>query len=371
MRVTNNFRKLYRWVCLNAYTKPQCILSHLLYPSRTAIHKSYFPDKVSKSFFRIWVEQLFQILKFGTSNEFYFPYGLDVKDRKEMDEYLHYLPFMRMRDERNIKPHSATAVLRDKLLFGMFTSYYGINSAINVGIILSDDFFDLQNKKHTSLKSFFQNQTEANWFIKPIDGECGKGIVHLQIYENKYIINGEEVDVHSLVEMFKNESYIIQNTVNQNKIMKELHPQSLNTIRLVTIRNPKTKKPEVFPSILRIGTGDSIVDNTSQGGLAVGIEMDSGRLKEYGFYKPYFGTKVNKHPDSEIIFSKFCIPFFEECKRQAIFLHSMLPDIHSIGWDIAIGKNGPIFIEGNDNWEINGPQICHGGLKKLFISYCK
>ena len=46
--------------------------------------------------------------------------------------------------------------------------------------------------------------------------------------------------------------------------------------------------------------------------------------------------------------------------------HSILKDIHSIGWDIAIGKNGPIFIEGNDNWEINGPQICHGGLKKLY-----
>ena len=49
-----------------------------------------------------------------------------------------------------------------------------------------------------------------------------------------------------------------------------------------------------------------------------------------------------------------------------MMLHTMLPDVYSVGWDVAIGKDGPIFIEGNDNWEINGPQICHGGLKNLF-----
>ena len=47
----------------------------------------------------------------------------------------------------------------------------------------------------------------------------------------------------------------------------------------------------------------------------------------------------------------------------------MLKDIHSIGWDIAIGKDGPVFIEGNDNWEINGPQVGNRGLKKEFEEY--
>ena len=44
----------------------------------------------------------------------------------------------------------------------------------------------------------------------------------------------------------------------------------------------------------------------------------------------------------------------------------MLKDIHSIGWDIAFTENGPIFIEGNDNWEITGIQATNGGMKELF-----
>ena len=27
------------------------------------------------------------------------------------------------------------------------------------------------------------------------------------------------------------------------------------------------------------------------------------------------------------------------------------------------------FFKGNDNWEINGPQICNGGLKREFLEY--
>lgn len=152
--------------------------------------------------------------------------------------------------------------------------------------------------------------------------------------------------------------------------MNQLHSKSINSMRLITVRSLKDKTIHLFPSILRIGTGDSIVDNTSQGGLAVGIDLTTGRLKRYGFYKPQFGLKVDSHPDSHIRFDQFVIPYFEEAIRLAVYFHSMLPELHSVGWDIAIGEKGPVFIEGNDNWEINGPQICNGGLinefKELF-----
>lgn len=311
-----------------------------------------------------------QVLKYGYANEFYFPYGFDVKTQAEMDEYLHYSPFRQMRDIRNLKPHSATAVLRDKLLFGMFTAYYGIKSAENLALSTNEGLFNLTTKSYQPIKDFFTNVSSSDLFIKPVDGECGKGIYHITIVGNKVIANGQEVTADEIEHVLSEGSYLIQSTISQQDTMKSLHPQSLNTIRLVTVINLKTGQPEVFPSILRIGTGDAIVDNTSQGGLAVGVHLDSGRLREFGFYKPKYGTKVAVHPDSGIRFSDFVVPYFEECKRQALFLHSRLPDIHSIGWDIAITKDGPVFVEGNDNWEINGPQICNGGLKQHFFNVC-
>lgn len=363
-------RILYKLVALNLYRKPKSVVKLLLRPSKYCVHESYFPDKPKKSKLRILFDQLTETLKYGYPNEFYFPYGFDVKSNSEMSEYLHYGPFMQLRDSRNLKLHSSTAVLRDKVLFGMFTSNYGVNSAKNIAYSTSEGLFDVNDKTYISINNFIKKYDGYDLFAKPIDGECGCGILHITIMDGNISRNGEIISIDDLLQTINSARYLIQSKVIQNKLMKELHPQSINTIRLVTINNPNTKHPEVFPSILRIGTGNSIVDNTSQGGLAVGINLYTGRLKEYGFYKPSYGTKVIKHPDSGIRFSEFTIPYFEECKRQAIFLHSMLPDIHSIGWDIAIGENGPIFIEGNDNWEINGPQICNGGLKRLFLKYC-
>ncbi len=60
---------------------------------------------------------------------------------------------------------------------------------------------------------------------------------------------------------------------------------------------------------------------------------------------------------------------FVEVKRQLVYRHSMLSPMYSVGWDIAIGEEGPVFIEGNDNWEINGPQACNGGMRKEFEEY--
>lgn len=333
-------------------------------------HESYFPEKKRKSNYKIFINQIGQILLYGYENEFYFPYGFDVKNKIQMNEYLHYAPFQRRRDSHNVKVHSSTAVLRDKLLFGMFTSYYGINSIENLAYTTKGKLFNLEKKEYQSISDFFANIEYSDLFLKPIDGECGRGIYHMLINGNIIIVNGQEMGMSDVENLLHEYSYLIQPTITQNEIMRSLHHQSLNTIRLITIRNLTTDELEVFPSILRIGTGNAFIDNTSQGGIAVGINLDTGRLKDYGFYKPKYGSKVSVHPDSNIKFSDFKIPYFDECIQQALFLHSRLQDIHSIGWDIAIGEKGPIFIEGNDNWEINGPQICNGGLKKVFLNAC-
>lgn len=69
------------------------------------------------------------------------------------------------------------------------------------------------------------------------------------------------------------------------------------------------------------------------------------------------------------MFDGYKVPYMKEAIDEAIRFHSMLPTIHSIGWDIAITEDGPCFIEGNDNWEISLMQISNHGLQKEFNKY--
>lgn len=78
---------------------------------------------------------------------------------------------------------------------------------------------------------------------------------------------------------------------------------------------------------------------------------------------------VTQHPDNGLVFECFEIPYFKEAVKMAKDLHSKLYRIHSMGWDIAITSNGPVFIEGNSLWEISLIQAVHGGLKKQIEKY--
>lgn len=334
--------------------------------NRWCSHKSYYPELKPKSKLRIYFDQILQVYKFGYPNEYYFSYGFDVKSSKQMDEYFHYGPFMQLRDKYNLSQHGSTCILRNKFFFGMFCDYLGIKSGEILGLLSDNRVFQPSTKQSIVLDDFCKSNN-GEFFVKKIDGECGKGIFKLLLKDGNIYLDGKNSDVSEIDNLCERSTYIIQRTVVQHPDMAKLHPQSLNTMRLVTIKNINTGQISILPSILRIGTGSSYVDNTSQGGVAVGIDFSTGNLKTHGFLKPQFGGRVDRHPDSNIKFDEFQIPFLNQAIEQAKFLHSKLPDIHSIGWDIAISPEGPVFIEGNDNWEINGPQICNGGLKKQFL----
>lgn len=384
-------RSVYMFLCV----RPQQLVKLVFHPEFYTSPTYYpeYPERLRSHWSQFW-NQVGEILRFGRINTLYYLCGYDVKTREEQKKYVHYNTFMRRREKLNMSVEDNCAcILRDKLYFSVFTEGIGLKEPNTLFYTLNGELYDFRTKAKTTADAILA-LGDCQLFCKPLDGQCGRGIFLLQVKEGKMVVIEKEVhkndpiktiekemDAKGLKEYCSGGRYLIQAFVKQHPAMSGLHPQSVNTIRLLTVRSLKDGQIHVMPSILRIGTGDSIVDNTSQGGLAVGIDIETGYLKQYGFYKPDFGYDVeengvvtarfkeNEHPDSHIRFADFQIPYFQEVLRQAKYYHEMMPSLHSIGWDIAIGEDGPIFIEGNDNWEITGPQTCNGGLRKEFEEY--
>ncbi len=310
--------------------------------------KSYFPEMKRKKYLTRLLENIAWLIKYREANNFYNIYGLDVK-KHESKNYLDYLTFMKDRKHTNIHDIENTQIvlLRDKYLFYKYLSSDNILLPTVFGFIdgnrIYNEYFQIQNSEFL--------KTKEDYFIKIIDGECASFVKHIRNYN----------DFKSL-QLSKNSKYILQEKVMQHKALSKLNPNSINTLRIVTIN--KDGKIYVLTSLLRVGTaktGD--VDNWAKGGLAVGI-TNKGKLKKYGFFKPQYGTKVIKHPDTNEKFENYQIPFFEEAKELVMEAHKYFYNIRSIGWDIAITPDGPAIIEGNDNWEISLQQVTDGGLKQ-------
>lgn len=334
---------------------------------------TYYPEYSDKreSSLSTFFHQASNILRYGAPNSFYFAYGLDIQGFK-WREYVDYTLFMKQRNFMNNRfgSMSSMAVLRNKDLFGIVSDAYGYPTPHNIGIISNNEIYLFDSKKQESIDLYVKsNNIDA--FIKKIDGECADGVFPMKIKDRQVIVDGKTSD--NWKEIFKNGVYLLQNRITaQHPAISAIYPHSINTIRLVTVINPKTNKPEVFSALLRVGASGSNVDNWAVGGLAIGIDLSTHKLKKYGFYKPGFGLKTERHPDTDIVFESYTIPFMEDAVSMALAFHSRLRTVHSIGWDIAITESGPCFVEGNDNWEISLMQVPNKGyddeFKRLFYS---
>lgn len=370
----NRFQHLYRFfykIALNTLIKPYNLITLPKYKEAFK-GESYYPEKKQRSVWSAFFYQIVQILKYGYRNDYYFMYGLDVKSSKERKEYLNYAPFMARRDYLNFKsnPHNSTCILRNKLYFDVVSKEIGILTPRIWAYSSKGKLFIWKGQFVEGNVDELFDLPENSFFCKAIDGECGEGVFILSLSSDGiYKMNRDIVTKEMIGGFFCKYDYLLQERVTQHKKMSELYPNSVNTLRLVTVRNRKDNQIHVFPSILRIGANGSFVDNTSQGGIAVGVDLETGKLHHDGFFKPSFGHRVDTHPNTGIRFEDFYIPYIEKVKEDAIRFHSFLTDLHSIGWDVAIGQNGPVFIEGNDNWEINGPQVGNHGLKKEFEEF--
>ena len=226
--------------------------------------------------------------------------------------------------------------------------------------ILNDKY-----KSYEILKKFYKRElikigendyTEFQKFIKkypvfvkkPIDSSFGKGIelIDSNDYKNpktlfSYLLEDKDV--------------ILEERIIQHEKMASLHPESLNTLIIVTYRD---ENDQVFIHLpfIKIGRGSSFVDNGGAGGMLARINPETGELITNG--KDENNTVYEYHPDTNVRLKGFKIPSWEKAVSLAKDAALAFDKTRYIGWDVAIDKDGnPLIVEGNGKTQFLGQQI--------------
>lgn len=150
----------------------------------------------------------------------------------------------------------------------------------------------------------------------------------------------------------------IQEVITQHDALSKLHRQSINTIRIISLFYNNEVK--ILSSVLRMGIGESKVDNASSGGIVCGI-LPNGQLKDYAFDTK--GNRYNTSHPNGCRFADIVIPNYSVCLDIVSKLACRMNTVSSlISWDFAVDKDGdPILIEANFTFgEIDFHQLCNG-----------
>lgn len=214
-----------------------------------------------------------------------------------------------------------------------------------------------------SFEEFEQMVSNYDCIAKPYDGKLGNGI--FKIYKD------EHKNTRQLFDACVKDKILVEECIEECEELKAFHPQSLNTLRVVTISNKE--KATVFSGVFRTGVGDSVVDNTHKGGVSVQIDVKTGVVETDGANTR--GERFVCHPDSGIAFKGFRIPQWDNiintcCEAAKIYGNPIT------GWDVVVNRQGEVeFVEANCGPDMDMMQTRYNaGAKKriyaLIKEYC-
>ena len=168
--------------------------------------------------------------------------------------------------------------------------------------------------------------------VKPLDASCGKGVEKLDT---------KNMDIKSLYhKLIRNKQTLIEEVADQNHVLNEIYPLSVNTLRVVTLNK------KVVTAYLRIGNDGNVVDNFNHGGMVTAVNIDNGMIEFPAIDKATKVYEIHPYTNKKIVGTQ--IPMWDDVKKLCIEASKVVPKVGYVAWDVCLGEKKPCLIEGND-----------------------
>ena len=240
-------------------------------------------------------------------------------NKEQKKTYVTTKSYYKLLSYLNDKEYIAT--MSDKIVFNKIFNKY-----------LGREWIDLRVTSLEDFKKFIKDKKTV--FAKPPTDFGGHGIEKIVIKEEK--------NIEDLYNRLKEKKLnLIEEEIVQHEELNKLNPYAVNSFRIVTL--VKDNKAYLLANALRINIDDAI---------AIGCSDAYMRLDEKGNICSRVIDDVaniyEEHPIAKIKFSTVKIPYVKEAFDMALKAALEVPEIRYVGWDIAITKNGPVIMEGNE-----------------------
>lgn len=299
----------------------------------------------------------------------YYRYRLFEKELSE-DELLDYIPKYYFYNYYMPRVYDKIDLSITDSKIRMMDYFVGkkIETPVALAIIKKGIFFEDQNRKllYEELVGKMLKSDSSVYFVKPDDGQGGKGIFTIVKKNNNLYIDDRLLDEKTLIRKTTNNYFVLQEGIIQRSDINRINPTSVNTLRVITQKFNGVFK--ISAVVIRIGRNGSFVDNSCQGGISVKIDIEKGMLNKYGFTE-HTNERFEEHPDTHFKFDGFVIQNWDKIRTQILEFANKTSEFPEIGWDIAVLENGITVIEINTYYALELLQCCCGGMRRNLNVY--
>ena len=195
---------------------------------------------------------------------------------------------------------------------------------------LNREWIYIKESSIEDFKKYLKGKKEV--IVKPLSLSCGKGVEKIVVKDH----NPEELYNH----LMQTDQTLVEDVAIQNKVLSDLYPHSVNTLRIVTLNKV------VVAALLRVGNKGNVVDNFNHDGMVTTVDIETGEIKYPAIDK--VGNVYEVHPETNVKIVGIKIPMWNEVKKLCIEACDIVPELGYAGWDVCLGEEKPFLIEGND-----------------------
>jgi Sugar-transfer associated ATP-grasp len=236
--------------------------------------------------------------------------------------------------------------LQDKTRFADFCAERGIRTVPTLMYLAGDDPGEAL--------------PDQDLFVKPARGRGGRGAERWDLVASATFASpaGDRLTSDALMARLVDQSrdvpLMIQPRMRAHPDLLPVTAGALPTVRVLTCLNTDNE-PEVMAAMMRTSFGrNRTVDNLHAGGIGALVDLTSGMLSKASNLGSDAGLGwFSAHPDTGEPIEGRVVPCWDEIKARALEAHRQFDDRVVIGWDIAVLEDGPIFIEGNGNPDLD------------------
>lgn len=248
-----------------------------------------------------------------------------------------------------VNPIKYVPVLDNKFLFKTLLKGFELPQPKLISVIGQDYEINTKEKFYSLM-----HNVKSDMVFKPLDGSGGRGVKIIENRGGKYYDNNKLFAIEDIWQYVSNDNYLLEERVKQIDSLSSIHPSSLNTIRIITLRD-KDNKYHILIHYLRVGCDGKNVDNAGQGGIIIFIDDSGSSYYAYNYKKNLFG--MTHHPDTGVSLLNIKIDQFDDIIDLVLRASHKFSFIGTIGWDIALSNDGPLIIEANPFYDALAVQI--------------
>lgn len=254
-----------------------------------------------------------------------------------------------------MKLTGARAFLRDKVMYTALLTQLGLSTTQTQAVVHRGRVFGniatLRNPEQ--VEDFLRTSAVYPLFAKPCEGAAsvGSALIEGREAESLRLGNGRIVPIAQFArEVVADypEGFILQSAIRQHDAMTAMTGASVGTLRVVTLRDENGISP--LYTVWKVPSPTAMSDNFWQSGSMVAlVDDDSGQVRQCNIGSGPAAEWIDKHPVSDLAFQGYQIPHWDKVIDTACAGHGLFPEFGIVGWDIAVGPDGPVIIECNDN----------------------